>query len=117
MPHSHGFPHHFTHNFDWAFEVEALTWTHVQLQCDGIQLFLAVYRQVCALGQVLTNQSVDIFVATALPRAVRVTEVDRYAGFLGNLCVSRHLPPMVLGRALAHYQRHAIERCTEARHR
>jgi len=70
MPHSHGFLHHLTHNFDWALEVEALTWAHVQLQCDGIQLFLAVNRQVCALGQVLADQAVDVFVAAALLSAV-----------------------------------------------
>ena len=31
MPHSHGLLHHLVHNFDWAFEVEALTRSHVQL--------------------------------------------------------------------------------------
>ena len=69
------------------------------------------------LGQVLTDQTVDVFVAAALPRAVRVAKVDRYAGFLGDLGVSRHLPALVVGHALAHRQRHAVERCTEALHR
>ncbi len=78
MPHSHGLLHHLAHNFDWAFEVEALTRAHVQLQCDGIQFFLAVYRQVCAFGQVLADQAVDVFVAAALPGAVRVAEVNRH---------------------------------------
>lgn len=50
MPHSHGLLHHLTHNFDGALEVEALTRSHVQLQCDGIQFLLAVYRQIRALG-------------------------------------------------------------------
>lgn len=62
MPHSHGLLHHLVHNFDWAFEVEALTRSHVQLQRNGVQLLLAMYRQVCALGQVLANQAVDVFV-------------------------------------------------------
>ena len=48
---------------------------------DGIQCFLAVARQVRALGQILANQTVDIFVTTALPRAVRVTEIDRNPSF------------------------------------
>ena len=38
MPHSHGLLHHLAHNFDWAFEVEALTRSHVQLQRNGVQL-------------------------------------------------------------------------------
>ena len=35
MPHHHGFVHHLAHHFDRALEVEALTRSHVQLQCDG----------------------------------------------------------------------------------
>ena len=117
MPHSHGLLHHLAHNFDWAFEVEALTRTHVQLQCDGIQFFLAVYRQVCAFGQVLADQAIDVFVATALPRAVRVAEVNRHPSLLGDFSMPRHFSTLVVGHALAHRQRHAIERCTEAFHR
>ena len=63
MSHSKSLLHHFTHYFDGALEVEALTRTHVQLQSYGIQLLLAVYRQVCALRQVLADQAVDIFIA------------------------------------------------------
>lgn len=73
MPHNQGFLHHFAHDFDGTFEVEAFARAHVQLQGDGIQLLLAVSRQVRALGQVLADQPVDVFVAAALPRAVRVT--------------------------------------------
>ncbi len=117
MPHSQGFLHHLTHDFDRALKVEALTRTHIQLQCNGVEFFLAVYRQVRALGQVLANQAVDVFVAAALPRAMRIAEEYRHTGSLGDLSVPRHLPPLVVGHALAHRQRHAIERGTEALHR
>jgi hypothetical protein len=43
------------------------------LQRDGIQFLLAMYRQVCALRQILADQAVDVLVAAALPRAMRVT--------------------------------------------
>lgn len=117
MPHSHGFLHYFVHDFDRALEVEALARTHVQLQCNGVEFFLAVYRQVRALGQVLADQTVDVFVAAALPGAVRVAEVDRYAGSLGDFGVSHHLPALVVGHTLAHRQRHTIECGAEALHR
>jgi hypothetical protein len=94
-----------------------MTLAHIKLQRDGIQLFLAVSRQVRALGQVLAYQAVDFFVAAALPAAVWVAEVDRYAGSLGDLGVPRHLPALVVGHALAHRQRHTIERGAEALHR
>lgn len=60
MPHSHGLLHHLTHNFDGALEVEALARSHVQQQRDGIQLLLAMYRQIRALGQVLADQSINV---------------------------------------------------------
>lgn len=95
-------------------EVEALTRAHIQLQSDGIQLFLAVNLQICALGLALADQALDVFVAAALPRAMRVAEEDRHTGSLGDLGVSHHLPALVVGHALAHCQRHPIESCTEA---
>ena len=117
MLHRHGLLHHLAHNFYGTLEVEALTRSHIQLQRDGIQFLLAVYRQVCALRQILADQAVDVLVAAALPRAMRVTEEDRHAGSLGDLGVSRHLSPLVVGHTLAHCQRHAIKRGTEAFHR
>lgn len=76
-----------------------------------------MYRQVCALGQVLVDQAVDVLVAAALPRAVRVSEVNCHAGLLGDFIVTRHFPALVVGHALTHRQRHVIECCTEALHR
>ena len=110
MPHSHGFLHHLAHDFDRALEIEAFTGAHIQLQGDGIQLLLTVYRQVSPLGQVLADQAVDVFVATALPGAVRVAEVNSDPCLLGDFSMPRHLPALVVGHALAHRQRHAVER-------
>ncbi len=117
MLHSHRFVHDLAHHLDRALEVESLTWTHIQLQCHGIQFLLAVSRQVRALGQILADQAIDILIAAALPGAVRVAEVDRHAGLLGDFSMPRHLPPLFVGHALAHSQRHAIERRAEALHR
>ena len=82
MPHSHGFLHHLAHDFDRALEIEAFTGAHIQFQGDGIQLLLTVYRQVSPLGQVLADQAVDVFVATALPGAVRVRKASACAALL-----------------------------------
>ncbi len=80
---------------------------HHALQCDGIQLFLAVYRQVRSFGQVLAR-------CCHIAKGCAVKEADRHAGLLGDLRVSRHLPALVVGHALVHRQRHAIERRAEA---
>ena len=65
MPHCHGILHDLSHHLDGAFEVEALARSHVQLQRNGVQLLLAVYRQVCAFGQVLADQAIEF---SLLPR-------------------------------------------------
>lgn len=112
MPHSDRFLHDLAHDFDRALVVEALAGAHAQLQGNGIQFLLAVYRQVRVLGQVLT-QSIDVLVAAALPRAVRIAEINRHP-HPASVCVPRHLPALVVGHALSHHQRHAIECRAEA---
>lgn len=111
MPDNHGVLHYFAHLLDRAFEVEVFTWAHVQSQDHSIQFFFAMRRQV------LADQAVDVFVATALPGAVRVAEVDRCAGSLGDLCVPCRFPALVVGHALAHRQRYAVELWTKVFHR
>lgn len=44
----------------------------------------------------MAYQAIDVFVAVALPRAVRVAEVDRHASSLGDLGVPCHLPVLVV---------------------
>ena len=89
MPHRHGILHDLSHHLDGAFEVEALARSHVQLQRNGVQLLLAMNRQVCALGQVLANQAVDVFVAAALPGAVRVAGKRSFHDVLDLLYVPK----------------------------
>lgn len=69
---------------------------------NDIELLLAVAREVSALGQVLTNQSVGVFIGAALPRAVRVAEIHRHLRATAQLLVHRHLPTLVVRHALAH---------------
>lgn len=107
MPHRHGALHYHT------LDLEAHTRTHVQLQCDEIQLFLAVYRQLHSLGPVLADKTVDVILASTLPKVMRAKAADRHAGLLGALRLSRHFPALVVVHALAYRQRHAIERWTE----
>src|SRR5690606_889982 len=104
------------YDLDGALEAEALARSDVQFVGNRIQLLLAVFRQIRPLGQVLPDQSVDVLVATTLPGTVRVAEVDRHAGLLGDLRMACHLPSLVVGHALARRQRHAIQRRAEPLH-
>lgn len=113
MSHRHGVLHYLTLDFDRTLDLEAHTRTHVQLQRDEIQLFLAVYRQLHSLGPVLAHKAADVILASTLPKIVRAKAADRHTGLLGALRLSRHFPALVVVHALAYRQRHAIERWAE----
>ena len=57
----------------------------------GIQLTLRIARQVRALGQVLAQQSVGVFVGAALPGTVRIGKEDLNRKPPGQLLVLGHL--------------------------
>ena len=69
---------------------------------NRIELLLAVYREVRALGQVLAYQAVGVLAGAALPRAVRVTEVHHHAGVGRQFGMARHLLALVVGQGLTH---------------
>jgi hypothetical protein len=77
-------------------------WPVVQLISDGIKLFLAVNRQIRALGQVLPDQPVDVLATAPLSRAVRVTEVHLDARVGAQFCIPGHLLALVVNQRLAH---------------
>ena len=57
-------------DFQGGGNVETLPRAHVHAIGDGVPLTLCVAQQVCALGQILAQQSIRVFVGAALPRAV-----------------------------------------------
>jgi len=59
-------------DFQGRGKVQTFSWTRVQAVGDGVQLALRVPRQVGALGQVLAQQPIGVFVGATLPRAVRI---------------------------------------------
>ena len=67
-----------------ASYAQAFSGSHVDFVGNEIDLLLAVARQIGALGQVLADQSVGVFIGAALPWAVRVAEVHGDAGGLGE---------------------------------
>ena len=80
---------------------QALARTVVDFIGNGIELLLAVDRQVCALWQVLAHQPVHVLIGATLPGAMRVAKVHSNARVLTELFVHRHLPALVIGHALA----------------
>ena len=63
-------------DLQWGGPVQTFSGARVQSLGNGVQLALRVGRQVRALGQILTEQAIGIFIRPALPRAAWVAKVD-----------------------------------------
>ncbi len=106
-------PHHLCNHFNRTFITEAFTRANIHLIRNGVQRLLAMYRQVRALGQILANQTVNVFIATALPRAMRVAKINRHPCALRDFSMLGHLASLVIRHAFTHRQGHAVQCCTE----
>ena len=79
-----------------ALPSEALTRTGKKLPGDGIKLDLSETGEVFSLGEILPEQAVGVLVDAALPRTVRVGQVDLDAGHIGEpFGLSHFTPPIV----------------------
>lgn len=87
--------------FNRAFSVEALVWPHVELPGNSIEFSLSESGEISALGEILPEQAVGIFVDAPLPRAMDVGEVDMDAGYFDKSFILRHLVPLIIGQGQA----------------
>src|SRR3990172_3256147 len=76
---------------------ERLARSAVERSGDGLEVANAVSAEVGALREVLAQQAVRVLVRAALPRAVRVAEVDRYTGIDMQLSMLGHLGALIPG--------------------
>src|SRR5665213_146486 len=74
-----------------CFEPERLARSPIKLSRDLVQALLRVDTEVGALGEVLAQQPVGVLVGAALPRTLRIAEVDRHIGRQRKALVLRHL--------------------------
>ena len=84
--------------FGRTLPLEALARSGVELPSDGIEFGLGESRQVGALGEILPEQAVGVLVDAALPRAVRIGEVDIDPGHFREPFVLRHLAPLIVSQ-------------------
>ena len=74
---------------------EGPSWSPVQTALDREEILFTQGRQISPLGHVLAKQTVSVLVRSALPRRVRVTEVDGHARRHADRAVSCHLRSLV----------------------
>lgn len=64
----------FGEGFSWRLVHQGFSWSLVELSGDGAELGLAEGREIDAVGQVLAQQAVGVFVGTALPRTLGIAD-------------------------------------------
>ena len=60
----------------WGPEAKGFAWAIIEAEGDLIKVILTVDGQIRSVGEVLAQQTICVLVAAALPRALRITEVD-----------------------------------------
>jgi putative transposase len=85
-------------SFGGSSPAEGFAGPCVQGMGDSAQLFSAMTTEISALWKVLAKQTVGIFVAAALPRALRVAEVDLETSVDPKLSVLCHLDALIPGQ-------------------
>src|SRR6478672_9352871 len=59
-----------------GFECQSLARSFVELTRHFVQVSLRIHRQVGPLREILPQQAIGIFIGTALPRILRIAEVN-----------------------------------------
>ncbi len=67
-------------NIRWGFPLQCLSRSGIQFPGHDIQLSLANSREIHSLRVVLSQEPIRVLVASALPRARGIAEVDLYVG-------------------------------------
>jgi hypothetical protein len=75
----------------WSFKVQSFARALIESQSYFIEVCLGVAGQVGFSGEVLSQQAVGVLVGTALPRALRIAEVDIHLRGYSEALVFGHL--------------------------
>jgi len=78
-----------------SLKPQSLSRTLVEMQCHLVELGLRMDRQVGSFREVLSQQPICVFVGAALPRALRITQVDLHIGGHRKTFMLGHLQPAI----------------------
>ena len=87
----------------WGLKLQGLTGAFVELTSHFVQISLRVYRQVGAPGKVLSEETIGVFIRTALPRALRIAKINVDVGRQRKLSMIRKFLATVPGQRLIEF--------------
>ena len=100
-----------------ATKVEALARPSIEFPRDGIQFCLRETGEVGVLWEILAQQTVGVLVDTALPRTMRIGEINRDTRVLSQPSMLSHLAPLVVSHGEALLRINPIQDRPKGRHR
>lgn len=81
----------------------------VDSQHNLFDLRIADFTEICALREVTPDETIDLFIAPALPRGMRICEVDRHSFVLGNLFMTGVFRAIIQGQGLTQGLWHPVK--------
>lgn len=78
--------------------VEGFSAAGVEFAGDGVEIVLAEMGEIHPLGKILAQEAVGVFIAAALPGAVRIAEIDLHIGGHGEAGMGGQLRAPVPGQ-------------------
>src|SRR5258707_1467244 len=63
-----------------GFKSQGLAWPLIELACPFVEMGLRVDRQVGSFRKIQSQQTIGVFVGTALPWTFRIVKVNMYVG-------------------------------------
>jgi hypothetical protein len=100
--------------FGGALPAEAFARPRVELPSDGIEWSRREAGQVGAFREIRAQQAVGVLVDAALPRAVRIGEIDGDAGQFGKAFVLGHFATWIVGPGKAALSLDPVENRAES---
>src|SRR6476620_4486080 len=93
-----------------CFPCKRLSGTGVEGGCHGCNRLGAVHAEVGAFGKVLAQQPIGILGGGPLPWAVRIAEVDLYAGVKLEACMLGHFSALIPSQRPTQFLRQGDDR-------
>jgi hypothetical protein len=95
--------------FGGSFPAECFPASGIEFPADTVELFLGEQGEIGRLGEVLSDEAVDVFADASFPGGMRMSEIDSDSRTFGECLMFAHLAALVKGHGEAHLSLKAFE--------
>src|SRR6202453_4468030 len=95
--------------FGGSFPAECFPASGIEFPADTVELFLGEQGEIGRLGEVLSDEAIDVFADASFPGSMRMSEIDSDSSTFGECLMFAHLAALVKGHGEAHLSLKAFE--------